>query len=172
MAAAAGAGVAVIVAIAATGFWGAGTSTHDVRPLGSIGSDGWVSGPGFRIRLHPDWFRIDQAAYPGQVVIGYTVHGSLVDISRAPAGAALASFRAFPQQYKLRQVSSRPVVIGGVRDSASAARTRPGRSSPSRSCGTARTGMSWDSPRLRTTGWPRKATLGAMLRTWRWDAPG
>jgi Zn-dependent protease with chaperone function len=110
-----GAGAAVIVAVAATGFWGAETSTHNIRPPGSIGDDGWISAPGYEMRLSPKWFKITRTAYPGQTFIVYSVHGSVIEIYREPFSSALTSFQDFPRLYKLHQVRTRPAVIGGVR---------------------------------------------------------
>ncbi len=113
--AAAGAGAAVIVAIAATALWGAKTSAHAVKPLGSIGHDGWIRGPGYEIRIHPEWFELTRTANSDQVVIVYTIPGSAIEISREPVNTAVASFRDFPLQYELHRVSTRPAVIGGTR---------------------------------------------------------
>jgi Zn-dependent protease with chaperone function len=163
---------AAIVAAVATGFWGADISTHDIKPLGSIGNDGWINGAGYEIRLHPKWFERIQHAFPGQVIIVYTVPGSVIDIYRVPAGSALASFRDLPRLLRLHDFRPRPTVIGGVRGAGLV--------------GVGTRGAIWQASLVRhgpfgyivaftTPSGNRVAPeldLAEMLRTWRWSPPG
>jgi hypothetical protein len=168
----AGSIAAAIVVVVARGFWGADTSTHDIKPLGSIGADGWISGAGYEIRLHPEWFERIQHAFPGQVVIVYSVPGSAIDIYRVPARSALANFQGLPRLLQLVQFKPRPGVIDGVHGVGMA--------------GTGVHGAIWEASLVRhgpfgyivafTTPSGNRATpeveLADMLRTWRWDPPG
>ena len=169
---AAGTATVVIAVVVATGFWGADTSKHDIRPLGSIGNDGWISGAGYQIRLHPNWFERIQHAIPGQMIIVYTVPGSAIDIYREPVSSALASFQDFPRLYRLHQVRPRPAVIGGTRG-AGLVGVGPGGAIYEASL--VRHGRFGYVVDFITPSYNRVAPeveLADMLGTWRWTAPG
>ena len=44
-------------------------SAHGVQPIGAIGQDGWVNGPGYQIRLFPNWYQITRNVGPGDALL-------------------------------------------------------------------------------------------------------
>lgn len=61
------AGIAAAAVIAGIAVRVPDASAHGVQPLGVIGQDGWVSGPGFQIRLFPNWYRLTRNVPAGNV---------------------------------------------------------------------------------------------------------
>jgi hypothetical protein len=43
-------------------------SAHGVAPIGAIGQDGWISGPGYQVRLFPNWYRLTRDV-PGYIFL-------------------------------------------------------------------------------------------------------
>jgi Zn-dependent protease with chaperone function len=42
-------------------------SAHGIQPIGTAGRDGWISGPGYQLRLFPNWYRLTRNISPGFV---------------------------------------------------------------------------------------------------------
>ena len=59
------AAVAVIAAVTGTALWGPSASAQGVKPAGSIGSDGWIRGYGYDVRLIPSWYALPRPASRG-----------------------------------------------------------------------------------------------------------
>ena len=82
------AAAALIAAITGTALWGPGASAHGVEPAGSIGSDGWIRGHGYEIRLILNWYALPQAGKPGPVVFTFPFDGATIYLLGAARGAA------------------------------------------------------------------------------------
>jgi Zn-dependent protease with chaperone function len=48
--------VAALAALSATALWAPSASAQGIKPSGSIGSDGWIRGYGYEVRLVPAWY--------------------------------------------------------------------------------------------------------------------
>ena len=48
--------VVALAALTGTALWGPSASAQGVKPIGSIGSDGWIRGYGYQVRLVPPWY--------------------------------------------------------------------------------------------------------------------
>jgi hypothetical protein len=48
--------VVALAALSATALWAPGASAQGIKPSGSIGSDGWIRGYGYEVRLVPAWY--------------------------------------------------------------------------------------------------------------------
>jgi Zn-dependent protease with chaperone function len=48
--------VAALAALTGTALWAPSASAQGVKPSGSIGSDGWIRGYGYEVRLIPAWY--------------------------------------------------------------------------------------------------------------------
>jgi Zn-dependent protease with chaperone function len=89
MLAALGTGAVVIAALAGAALWGSQAGTHDVAALSSIGSDGWIRGPGYQFRLCPSWYDAAQPGHPDGARVVYSVTGTVVYLASAPVNAAV-----------------------------------------------------------------------------------
>ena len=48
--------IAALAALTGTALWGPSASAQGVKPVGSIGSDGWIRGYNYEVRLMPGWY--------------------------------------------------------------------------------------------------------------------
>jgi hypothetical protein len=62
------AGVAAAAVIAGISLRVPDASAHGIQPVGSIGQDGWVRGPGYEFRLFPTWYEVPRKLPPGDEV--------------------------------------------------------------------------------------------------------
>ena len=63
------AAAAVAAAAAGTALWEPGASAQGIQPAGSIGRDGWIRGPGYDVRLIPNWYAFGNETDEREVVI-------------------------------------------------------------------------------------------------------
>jgi Zn-dependent protease with chaperone function len=160
--------VAVIAAVTGTAMWGPRASERGVAPAGIIGSDGWIRGYDFEVRLIPDWFAVTNTGEPGLMKFIFPFDGA--DIQLQSLGNANPISIAEYRSYLLR-LGARPSVLDGAPGLLAARSVLPGgvleqwfivrgpvvqivslirsREAPA------------DSPYLRSA-------FTSMLRTWQW----
>jgi hypothetical protein len=71
------AGVAVAAVVAGTALWEPGASAHGIQPAGSIGRDGWIRGPGYDVRLIPNWYALGQGPRSGLITFTFPDGGRI-----------------------------------------------------------------------------------------------
>jgi Zn-dependent protease with chaperone function len=103
------AGVAAAAVIAAIAVRVPDASAHSIQPIGTIGQDGWVSGPGYQIRLFPNWYRLTQNVPPGNVWLANDA-----TFSRIP-GVLVISATAVSPATNVRVPGARLVLLDGAR---------------------------------------------------------
>ena len=101
------AGVAAAAVIAGIAVRVPDASAHGVQPIGTIGQDGWVQGPGYEFRLFPDWYEVPRNLPPGDK----TFENDLTD-SGNPGYLNLALTAVSPGTV-IRVAGSRPFSLGG-----------------------------------------------------------
>ena len=84
-------------------------SVHGVQPLGVIGQDGWVSGPGFQIRLFPNWYRLTRNVPAGNVWLANDEAFTHIP------GVLVISATAVSPATVIRVKGARLVLLDGVR---------------------------------------------------------
>jgi hypothetical protein len=84
-------------------------SAHGVQPIGTIGRDGWVNGPGYRIRMFPNWYRITRNIRPGYVLLKNDATFSGIP------GTLVISATAVSPTTNVRVPGARLVLLDGVR---------------------------------------------------------
>lgn len=81
------AAVAALAALTGTALWGPSASAQGVKPAGSIGSDGWIRGYGYKVRLMPGWYArvagrglwiLTDTADDGQIALSAVTANSVV----------------------------------------------------------------------------------------------
>lgn len=80
-------------------------SAHNIQPIGSIGQDGWVYGPGYEFRLFPNWYHVTRDVRPG-----YTLVENDGTYSEIPGGLIVHVVQVRPIQVK----GASQVLLGGV----------------------------------------------------------
>ena len=89
------AGVAAAAVIAGIAVQVPDASAHGIRPVGSIGQDGWVYGTGYEIRIFPNWYDFTPSSDRGDIVVAYdgSFSGTFADLTletvRVSAGATI-----------------------------------------------------------------------------------
>ena len=105
------AAVAVIAAVTGTALWGPGASAQSVKPAGSIGSDGWIRGYDYEVRLIPSWYAVTNTGKPGLMYFTFPIDGA--DIQLETLGGvtpvAIANYRSY-----LLRLGARPAVLDGA----------------------------------------------------------
>jgi hypothetical protein len=84
-------------------------SAHGVQPIGTIGQDGWVNGPGYRVRMFPNWYRITRNIRPGYVLLENDATFSGIP------GMLVISATAVSPTTNVRVPGARLVSLDGVR---------------------------------------------------------
>jgi hypothetical protein len=105
--------VAVSVAAAVTGtvLWEPSASARGIQPAGSIGRDGWIRGPGYDIRLIPNWYASARSARSGLIVFTFPADGGRIQL-QSVAGVnpvKLAHYKSY-----LIRLGARPGVLHGA----------------------------------------------------------
>jgi Zn-dependent protease with chaperone function len=104
------AAVAVVAAVAATALWGPSASAQGVKALGSIGSDGWIRGYGYDVRLIPNWYDVGSVGEPGLQVFRFPIDGGHIALDAvAPNPALVADYRS-----DLVRLGARPAALDGA----------------------------------------------------------
>jgi Zn-dependent protease with chaperone function len=65
------AGAAALAVTAGIALLVPAASAHGVRPVGSIGQDGWVHGVGYEFRIYPNWYDLTPARDRGNILVAY-----------------------------------------------------------------------------------------------------
>jgi Zn-dependent protease with chaperone function len=84
-------------------------SAHGVQPIGTMGQDGWVNGPGYRVRMFPNWYRITRNIRPGYVLLENDA-----TFSGIPGTLVISATAAGPTT-NVRVPGARLVSLDGVR---------------------------------------------------------
>ncbi len=71
------AAAAVAAAGAGTARWEPGASAQGIQPAGSIGRDGWIRGPGYDVRLIPNWYALGQGPRSGLITFTFLDGGRI-----------------------------------------------------------------------------------------------
>ena len=157
--------VAVVAAVAGTAFWGPSAIAQGVKPSGSIGSDGWIRGYRYDVRLVPAWYA--RVAGPGLQIISFPGDGGHIDLAAVVANPVVVA----DDRSDLVRLGARPAALDGA----------PGLL-------LARSGLAhnvleqWFIVRGRvfyfvtlygSSGWPQDSpylenSYALMLRSWRW----
>jgi Zn-dependent protease with chaperone function len=165
------AAVAVIAAVTGTALWGPTASAQSVKPAGSIGSDGWIWGNGYDVRLIPGWYALTQTGKPGLIIFTFPFDGATIDLLSLPAVSSVKTteYRSF-----LLRLGARPALLDGAPGLRIARSGLPGGvleqwfivSGPAVYLITLYQSPDWpgDSPDLRQD-------LARMLHTWHWANP-
>ena len=103
------AGVAAAAIVAGIAVRVPDASAHGVQPIGTIGQDGWVQGPGYEFRLFPDWYEV-----PGNLPAGDKIFENDLTDSGHPGYLYLALTAVSPGTV-VRVAGSRPFSLGGER---------------------------------------------------------
>ncbi|MBV9855637.1 MAG: M48 family metalloprotease [Streptosporangiaceae bacterium] len=105
------AAVAVIATVAGTALWGPSGSAHGVKPMGSIGSDGWIHGYGYDVRLIPSWYAVTQAGKPGLIYFTFPFDGAAMQLESLVAvnPVKIAEYRSY-----LFRLGARPDMLDGA----------------------------------------------------------
>jgi Zn-dependent protease with chaperone function len=159
---------AVIAAVTGTALWGPGASANTVTPAGGIGTDGWIRGYDYDVRLIPSWYAVTEAGKPGMVFLVFPADGASIDVASL-AGVHPATIA--DDRSSLLRLGARPAALDGA---PGLLLTRPGLPAgileqwfivrgPVVQVITLYRSPAWpqDSPYLREA-------LGWILRTWRW----
>ena len=163
---------AVIAAVAGTALWGPEASAHGVKPIGSIGRDGWIRGNGYEIRLIPNWYAHTQTGKPSLIVLTFPLDGATINLLSMPAENPV---KAAEYRSLLLRLGARPARLDGAPGLRIA---RPGLPKgileqrfivrrPAVYLITLTYGGVYveDSPYLRNS-------LARMLNSWHWTSPG
>jgi hypothetical protein len=164
------AAVAVIAAVTGTALWGPTASAQGVKPAGSIGSDGWIRGYDYDVRLMPSWYALTNTGKPGLVFFTFPFDGADIELQSlgGVSPVTIADYKSY-----LVRLGARPAVLDGAPGLLVARSGLPG-------------GMleQWFIVRgpvvhvvtlYRSPGWPQdspdlRADFALMLRTWRWTS--
>jgi len=102
--------VTVIATVTATAQWGPRASARGVRPAGSIGSDGWIRGYDYDVRLIPSWYAITNTGKPGLTYFIFPFDGADIQLQslRGVSPVAIARYRSY-----LLGLGARPATLDG-----------------------------------------------------------
>ena len=103
------AGAAAVIVIAGLAFRLPEASAHGVKPIGTIGQDGWIHGTGYEIRLFPNWYRLTRNVPRGNVWLANDATFS--DIP----GVLVISATAVSPATTVRVPGAHPVLLDGAR---------------------------------------------------------
>jgi Zn-dependent protease with chaperone function len=101
--------VAVVAAVTGTALWGPTASAQSVKPAGSIGSDGWIRGYDYDVRLSPSWYAL--AGRPGVMYFIFPLDNA--DIALQSLGGVSSATIAADRAY-LRRLGARPAALDGT----------------------------------------------------------
>ena len=83
------AAVAALAALTGTALWGPSASAQGVKPAGSIGTDGWIRGYGYEVRLMPGWYA--RVAGRGLWILTDTADDGLIALSAVAANSVVVA---------------------------------------------------------------------------------
>ena len=102
------AAVAVVAAVAGTALWGPSAIAQGVKPSGSIGSDGWIRGYRYDVRLVPAWYA--RVAGPGLQIISFPGDGGYIDLAAVVANPVVVA----DDRSDLVRLGARPAALDGA----------------------------------------------------------
>jgi hypothetical protein len=102
------AAVAVVAAVAGTALWGPSAIARGVKPSGSIGSDGWIRGYHYDVRLAPAWYA--RVAGPGLQIISFPGDGGHIDLAALVANPVVVA----DDRSGLVRLGARPAALDGA----------------------------------------------------------
>jgi Zn-dependent protease with chaperone function len=102
--------VAVAAAIAGTALWAPSAIAQGVKPSGSIGSDGWIRGYHYDVRLLPAWYASYPAGQPGVQVFSFQTYGGKITLVTVLANPALVA----ADRSDLLRLGARPAALDGA----------------------------------------------------------
>ena len=85
------AAVAAVAAVTGTALWGPSASAQGIKPLGSIGNDGWIRGYGYEVRLIPNWYDIGSNGQAGLQVLSFPLDGGQIALDAVEATPAVVA---------------------------------------------------------------------------------
>jgi Zn-dependent protease with chaperone function len=104
------AAVAVVAAVAGTALWGPSASAQGIKPLGSIGNDGWIRGYGYQVRLIPNWYDLGSEGQAGLQVLFFPLDGGQIDLDAIKATPEVVA----DDRSELRRLGARTVALDGA----------------------------------------------------------
>jgi Zn-dependent protease with chaperone function len=100
-----------LAVLAGTALWEPSASAQGIKPAGSIGSDGWISGYGYDVRLIPGWYASGPADRPGLQIFLYPFDGGQIKLgSLATANPA----EVVTDRSDLLRLGARPEPLDGT----------------------------------------------------------
>ena len=102
------AAVAVVAAVAGTALWGPSAIAQGVKPSGSIGSDGWIRGYGYDVRLIPAWYA--RPAGPGLQIFSFPTDGGHIALDAMVANPVVVA----DDRSDLVRLGARPAALDGA----------------------------------------------------------
>jgi Zn-dependent protease with chaperone function len=102
--------VAVSAAAASAVLWGPSASAHGVDSGGSIGSDGWIGGYDYKIRIVPDWYDIGSDGHAGLQIVSFPLDGAQIDVYAVLATPAVVA----DDRSDLRRLGARQAALDGT----------------------------------------------------------
>ena len=104
------AAAAVAAAVTGAALWEPGASAQGIQPAGSIGRDGWIRGPGYDVRLIPNWYALGQGPRSGLISFTYPDGGRI----RLQTLADLNPVQLADNRSNLIQLGAHPGVLDGA----------------------------------------------------------
>ena len=103
--------VAVIAAVTGTALWGPTASAQGVKPAGGIGSDGWIHGYDYDVRLMPSWYALTNTGKPGLVFFTFPFDGAEIELQSlgGVSPVTIADYKSY-----LLRLGARPAVLDGA----------------------------------------------------------
>ena len=105
-----GATVAVIAMVAGMALWEPKASAQGIKAPGSIGSDGWIPGDHYDVRLIPNWYDIGSASRPGLQDFYFPLDGGYIALATGTANPAEVA----PYRSELRRLGAHTAVLEGA----------------------------------------------------------
>ena len=104
------AAVAVVAAVTETALWGPSASAQGVKAAGSIGSDGWIRGYHYAVRLIPNWYDVGSDGHAGLQEILFPLYGGHIDLYARLANPVVVA----DDRSELRRLGARPAALDGA----------------------------------------------------------
>ena len=74
------AAAAVAATVTGAARWEPSASARGIQPAGSIGRDGWIRGPGYDVRLIPNWYALGQGPRSGLIIFTFPADGGRIQL--------------------------------------------------------------------------------------------
>ncbi len=101
---------AVVAAVTGTALWAPSASAQGIKAAGSIGSDGWIRGYHYAVRLLPNWYDVGSGGHAGLQKLLFPTDGGYI---------VLYAFHTNPvvvadDRSELRRFGARPAALDGA----------------------------------------------------------